>query len=53
VIFGFFVVMPGPVPGIHVFPLFGDSKAWITGTRRAKAALRAGRGGPVMTQMQW
>ena len=34
--------------GIHAFAL-STIKTWITGTRRDKAALHAGRGGPVMT----
>jgi len=46
-IFTDFIVMPGLVPGIHVF--FEARKAWVVGHRRAEATPSFGRLCPAMT----
>ena len=43
------IVMPGLVPGIHVFVPIGASKTWTARHRRAEATPSFGRLSPAMT----
>src|SRR5207253_2069307 len=45
-----FSVMPGLVPGIHVFG-FAERKTWMAGHRRAEATPSYGRLCPAMTRI--